>query len=71
MSRENVEIMRRGYEAFARGDYRAMLTSLHPEIEVHPEAAAPDLGTCRGHDGYLEFLEQWLEPWDEYRIEPE
>jgi len=34
MSEEDVEIIRRGYEAYKRGDVAAMLEGLDPEIEI-------------------------------------
>jgi ketosteroid isomerase-like protein len=32
MSQENVEIVRRGHEAYARGDLEAILPDLHPDV---------------------------------------
>jgi ketosteroid isomerase-like protein len=47
MSQENVERIRRGYEAFARGDVDAVLELLHPDVDWHP-AIAPILGVGNG-----------------------
>ncbi|MEX2252731.1 MAG: nuclear transport factor 2 family protein [Thermoleophilaceae bacterium] len=72
MSRENVEIVRRGFEAFARGDIEAVLDSFDPEVEWSP-AIAPILGvdTVRGKDALRRFLTQDLfDGFDDFRAEP-
>ena len=57
MSQENVEIVRGGYEAFARGDVDAVLELLHPDVDWRP-AIAPILGveTVRGREAVRRFL---------------
>jgi uncharacterized protein len=70
MSQENVEVVRRAYEAFADGDLEAALNVFHPEVDIRPDAAVPDFGRFRGRDGWLELVGRWYEPWEEYRIEP-
>jgi ketosteroid isomerase-like protein len=65
MSQENVEIVRRGYEAFNRGDFDAAMEVVHPEIEfVLPGGEAPLTGK--------EAVRAWMEPdaFEEQEIEP-
>src|SRR6476469_495545 len=59
MSRENVEIVRRGYEAYARGDVAAMLADLDPEMKTY--RAEPDGATFHGTDGFLPATAAWGE----------
>ncbi len=63
MSQQNVESVRRGYEAWNADDLDAFLAELDPEIEVHP-AIEPALEggetTYRGFDGVRRA-------WDDYR----
>jgi ketosteroid isomerase-like protein len=47
MSQENVEIVRRGYEAYARGDMDAAVAPFDPEIEIY-DHDIPDAGTTEG-----------------------
>jgi ketosteroid isomerase-like protein len=56
MSQENVENVRRGYEAFARGDLDAVLERLDSDVDWHP-AIAPILGveTVRGKEAVRRF----------------
>jgi ketosteroid isomerase-like protein len=69
MSQENVEIVRRGYEAFDRGDIQTVLSLLDSEIETRVDTALPDWEPRYGRDGFLNALEMWLAPWETYRIE--
>jgi uncharacterized protein len=71
MSEENVEIVRRGYRAFAEGDLGTLLDFVDPEIEVIPPRRNPDWQVYNGREGLLTFMVGWFEPWDEYRIEPQ
>jgi ketosteroid isomerase-like protein len=52
MSRENVELVRRGFMAALEEDWPAALETLHPEVEIH-DFDIPDAGLYRGRDGFL------------------
>jgi uncharacterized protein len=72
MSQENVEILREGFEQFARGDVESVLERLHPDVDWRP-AIAPILGveTVRGREAVREFFTRDLfEGFDEFRAEP-
>ena len=70
MSSRNVEAVRRGVEAWARGDIDAMLAVYDEEVEVvDSERAGP--GPFRGHDAFRSWLAEWMEAWDEYTAEIE
>jgi ketosteroid isomerase-like protein len=62
MSEENVEIVRKGYEAFARGDIQAVLSLMDSEIETRVDPSLPDWEPLYGHDGFMSFLQAWLKP---------
>ena len=68
MSRENVEIVRRVFEASARGDEQAVLALYHPEVEWDASRTQPGFGEFadlyRGHDGLRRFFRRWREVWD-------
>ena len=60
MSRENVEIVRRGYAAYNRGDIDAAVTDFAPDCEYTPTGALPGGGgVYRGPEGYKAFI-GWL-----------
>lgn len=66
---ENLELARRAIDGFQPDAAEQMLPFIDPEIEAH---ASPDLanaGTYRGHEGFLSWIGQWLDAWDEYELE--
>jgi uncharacterized protein len=70
MSQENIDVVRAGFEAFARGDIESVLRLCDEDIVVNEPAEMPDMPPLhRGHAGVLETLAAWPEQWDDYRIE--
>ncbi len=69
--RELAELARRGIDAYNRGDIEAVLEQLDEEVEVYTPPELPNAGTYHGHDGFLRWLAQWSEAWDEFRLELE
>jgi ketosteroid isomerase-like protein len=69
MSQENVEIVRRGWEAYERGDLSAGLANISPDVVTH--VAPPVSGVYQGREGLLQALLDWAEGFDELVITPE
>lgn len=69
--RKMEEIARRSIDAYNRGDAEALLEQLDAEIEVYAPPELPNAGAYRGHQGFLKWLGQWDEAWDEFRLEIE
>ena len=69
MSEENVEIVRRGWEAWSRGDVDALAALWDPEIVWKTEHFHnwPESG-YRGTEGIRQFLDEWLAVWGDYEI---
>jgi ketosteroid isomerase-like protein len=67
--RQNVEVTTAAFEAFARGDTEGLLALADPEVVVYMPTTLPNSGTYRGHAGYLQWIGQWLEAWEDFRIE--
>jgi ketosteroid isomerase-like protein len=69
MSEENVEIVRRVYDAAARRDAAAVLALYDPEVELDASRlgiagyAGGRGGVLRGHDGLRKFFREWHEAW--------
>jgi ketosteroid isomerase-like protein len=73
MSGENVEAVKRAFDAFNRGDLDAMLKDLDPEVEWHPmfQMLLGGEGTVyRGHEGVREMLQDTREAFTELQAEP-
>src|SRR5262249_23458352 len=68
MSQENVEIVRRAWESYQRGDLEAAFAHAHPDYEWDltrfPEW--PDAQLFRGRDAVRRFLEEWRASWEGY-----
>jgi ketosteroid isomerase-like protein len=58
MSEENVENIRRGIDAWNRGDLDEWLAGFAPEAELHTTARFPDRGIYRGRVGLERY---WAE----------
>jgi ketosteroid isomerase-like protein len=70
MSRENVDLVRRALEAFARGDVEEMLSHMDPEGELHSAIVGSAEGNVyRGHDGFRRWYADSFESFEELRNE--
>ena len=67
-----MELVRRTYDAFHRGDMDAMLAEIHPETAWCVDAAIPGaVQVYRGHDGLRKYLAEAQEPFEEIRFDLE
>jgi uncharacterized protein len=56
---ENVQLVKNGYAAFARGDIQGLLALFAEDIEwVIPGTGLPLAGTYRGHAGVASFFQK-------------
>jgi ketosteroid isomerase-like protein len=70
MSQENVEIVRRGAEAFARNDWDGALAAFDPGVEwVEMPSLGPDASNYTGIEQLREAVESWIQMWSEYEYE--
>jgi ketosteroid isomerase-like protein len=56
MSTENLDLIRRAYEAFGRGDITTVLGVLDPMIHWHVPGRSPLSGDYKGHDEVIGFF---------------
>src|SRR5205085_1107702 len=69
---ENVEIVRRANLLFNAGDFESAFELVHPDVVFRDLQNAPDLPEAlRGRDVLLHALGQWLEAYDELKVEVE
>jgi ketosteroid isomerase-like protein len=69
MSEENVEIVRRGFEAFAADGVDAAVGSFSPDLVLYAFPEWPGPSEYRGHDGLRALLAEWIESFDDFAIE--
>jgi ketosteroid isomerase-like protein len=73
MSQENVEIVRRVWEAAERRDDQAVFNLYDPAIVWESHFVGPiELGGLyHGHDGVRQFFRDWLESCETYHAQAE
>src|SRR5829696_9481255 len=72
MWQENVEVVRRGYEDFARGDIEAALAFVSPDIEIEDHERSLEIPTSyRGRDGFLTLFATVNDGFTDVRYTPE
>jgi ketosteroid isomerase-like protein len=65
----NLELVRSLYPAWARGDWRSVEWA-DPEIEF-VGADGPTRGSAKGLAGVAQMWREFLEAWEQWRVEPE
>jgi len=69
MAPGNVEVVRSLFDAQWRGDERAMLEPISPEIVVTQFPDQLDARAFEGHDGVRQAMRDWIGTWDDWTIE--
>jgi uncharacterized protein len=65
MAPENVEVVRRSFEAFARGDFETAFAAHDASIEWCTAADEPDQQTYRGIAGLRSLVGSLADPWED------
>jgi uncharacterized protein len=71
MSEADVETLRRGYEAFSRGDWDAAFRAAHPDLEFRTADRVTNPGTYRGRSEVKRFFDDLFQPFEEVVAEPQ
>jgi len=71
MSKENVEVVRRAYEAFARDGLDPFMKNFTDDVEYGVLAGANDLihGPCHGKESVRAWLQDWIDMFDGFWME--
>jgi ketosteroid isomerase-like protein len=69
MSQENVEVVRRWYDLFQRGDWESAVGDADPEIEIIEPQGVVGSRRYHGHEGLVEALRGWPSQWDDFQVE--
>ncbi|MDX6697723.1 MAG: SnoaL-like domain [Solirubrobacteraceae bacterium] len=69
MSRENVEVVRRVYEALSRRDWDEGFSEMSPDFEMTTQRG-PNAGTVRRREGAEAFLEDYIAAFEHVAWEP-
>lgn len=71
MSEENIEVVRRIYDEWGRGNFRAGAELFDPDTVLVLRPPLPEAGTYRGPEGVRGYMLGFLEAWNEAAIEGE
>lgn len=72
MSQENVELVRRAFSAFARGDLAEVLATLDSEVKLEDHGRSLDSpGVYEGHDGFVQGIALVNEGFEDVSYAPE
>jgi ketosteroid isomerase-like protein len=71
MSEENVEAVRRVYEQWGEGDFRAAVELYDPHVLLVQGQGLPERGTYLGLDGVRDYMAAFLEAWKRVTIQAE
>jgi ketosteroid isomerase-like protein len=69
MSQENVEMVRRSFDAYARGGIEATFPFYAPDVVWDPGSEWVEETLYRGHDGIRRIDRVFLENFDDYRLQ--
>jgi ketosteroid isomerase-like protein len=70
MSAENIEIVRRSWEAWKQGDGGAALSCYDRDIVWEPAEDEPDSHTARGVTEVIELMGRWVGSFEGFTGEP-
>jgi ketosteroid isomerase-like protein len=71
VSDDNLEIVRRGFEALAEGGVEGLIPFIHPEFEgIAPPELASEPDTYRGPEGIRRYFDSFYDAMEEIRFEP-
>ncbi len=69
MSQENVQLVKRWFQLFDRGEMEAALQHVDPAIETIEGAELPGAARYLGHAGLAMAYDHWASQWDDFRME--
>ncbi len=69
MSQENVDLVSAALDAYFRGDERALLALVAPDIVITQFPEQIDVRDYHGHKGFREVMAAWTGSWDDWSVE--
>lgn len=70
MAKSNTELMIEAFAANERGDEETLRGLMDPEIEIYAEPGMINSGHYTGWEGWMKWLQQWDDAWEEISYEP-
>jgi len=70
MREDSLELCKRAYDLYGRGDFDSMLQLFAEDVEVYVAPPNFESGTYAGREAYRRLIERWGTSWSEMVIEP-
>ena len=70
MGEDSLELCKRAYDLYGRGQFDEMLELFGEQVEVYVGPPNIESGTYTGRETYRRLIERWGGAWSEMRIEP-
>jgi uncharacterized protein len=70
MSRANVEVVRRAFDAFESGGFDATAEFTHPDFQMEQMPMHPESGTYSGGEAARFSMESWMGSFEGFESEP-
>ena len=71
MPSEQLDLARRGIEAHNGGGFAGLADLLHDDVVAVVPDGLPNAGVYRGPEGFAAMMAQWVEAWEDFRVEIE
>ena len=71
MSQENVEVVRRVFDSWAKGEFPTRALPLDDHVMYVVSSDFPEAGTFIGPDGFEEFTRTFFAQWERVALEAE
>jgi ketosteroid isomerase-like protein len=71
MPEENVEVVRRGFEAWNRQDLEAVRECFSPDLEIDASDRVLNPDVYQGVEGFMRMRREIGDAWEEFRVEAE
>jgi ketosteroid isomerase-like protein len=71
VSQENVDVVRRAWEAFNQGDLEAFFSDVSDDVEFEEDPAFPEAGVYRGREEIHAYIASFQEQMANHRFEIE
>ena len=66
MSKQNLAIVKKLYDAAQQGDMDTILSLISPEFVMYEADGLPFAGTYHGSEGFSQFVEAFANTWSEF-----
>ena len=69
MSAENVELARRAFDLWLRGDFHAIQDLCAPDVVIVQPPEIPDSKSYEGPEAMIAALADWPQEWRDFKVE--